>query len=581
MNASSNSPSSPDPSRPASWRIARRLLVAAAAVATLIAIFYTVENWRGQRAWENRRRELESKGEVVDWMACIPAPVPDDKNFFKAPKMQEWFVRESFSTLRSQPSNEPNPFALAPRKDTNVVLAEVKVVASNTSADSQPANALFRFDDPAAREQAAKLLEEALGQGVMGAMGCVLIAQPKPLHLVLQADTVPTVKELTALFPRKPLTNSALALSDIISYLQVDPSGSNTFRVSLRAPVYGAADYLSWTESLTANFDLVREALDRPYARIDCDYQLPFAIGIPNFLRIRQMVQILAQRAQCYLLLGHPDSAWHELALIHDLCQILKAKPSGKPMTLVAAMINVAVIGLYVDIVEEGLRLHAWSEPQLLAIGRQLEDTDLLPQVVEAFEQERAGTCRTFEITKRGELVKLFNVGGSMSKFALTCMPRGWFYQNMAVGAELEQKMIGSMDRTNHLVLPHQVSEIVRSVMGERRSPYKFLVAIAFPNFAKAVQTLARTQTRANQALLACALERHRLAQGQYPETLAALTPRFLEQLPHDLIGGESLKYRRIDGAGFLLYSVGWDEKDNGGVPAKTNEEGDWVWELR
>jgi hypothetical protein len=584
MNTSSISPSIPNPSRPAGWRIARRLLLAAAAVATLIAVFYTVENWRGKRAWENRRRELETKGEVVDWMACIPAPVPDDKNFFKAPKMQEWFVRESFATLRSQPANEPNPFALAPRKDTNLVLAEVKVVASNTSADSQPANARLRFDDPAAREQAAKLLDEALGPCVMGAMGCVLIAQPleqfKP-RLVLQSDTVPTVKELTALFPRNPLTNSALALSDInISYFQVDWSGSNTFRVSLRAPVYGAADYLSWTESLTANFDLVRKALERPYARIDCDYQLPFAIGIPNFVRIRQVVQILAQRAQCYLLLGHPDSAWHELALVHDLCQILKAKPSGKPMTLLAAMINVAVIGLYVDVVQEGLRLHAWREPQLLAIGRQLEDTDLLPQVVEAFEQERAGTCRTFEITKRGELLKLFNAVDSVSKFALTWMPRGWFYQNMAVGAELEQKMIGSMDRTNHLVLPRQVSEIVRSVTGERRSPYKFLVAIAFPNFAKAVQTLARTQTRANQALLACALERYRLAQGQYPETLAALTPRFLEQLPHDLIGGEPLKYRRIDGAGFLLYSVGWDEKDNGGVPGKTSEEGDWVWEL-
>lgn len=560
--------------------------MAAASVATLVAVFYTVENWRGKQAWENRRRELESKGEVVDWMACIPAPVPDDQNFFKAPKMQEWFVKESFATLPSQPTNQPNFFVLPARNDTNLVVAEVKVVASKTSPDSEPANAILRFDDPAAREQAAKLFSEALGPCAIAARGGVLVGQPleqfKPLRVVLQADTVPMVQELTAFFPRNPLTNSALALSAInISYFQVDPSGSNTFRVSVKAPVYGAADYLAWTESLTANFDLVRKALERPYARIDCDYQLPFAIGIPNFVRIRQVVQILAQRAQCYLLLGDPDSAWHELALVHDLCQILMAKPSGKPMTLVAAMINVAVIGLYADIVEEGLRLHAWREPQLLAIERQLEDTDLLAPVVEAFQQERAGTCRTFEITKRGELVKLFNVGGSMSKLVLRWMPKGWFFQNMAAGAELEQKMIGSMDRSNHLVFPHQVTEIVHSVVGERRSPYKFLVAIAFPNFAKAVQTLARTQTRANEALLACTLERYRLAQGQYPDSLAALTPRFVEQRPHDLIGGEPLKYRRINGAGYLLYSVGWDEKDNGGVPGKTSEEGDWVWELR
>jgi hypothetical protein len=584
MNESSDSPSSPNLSRPAGWRTARRLLVAAAAVATLVAVFYTVENWRGKRVWENRRRELESKGELVEWEACIPPSVPDDQNFFKAPNMQEWFVKESFATLRSQPTNEPHPFMLPPRQDTSLVLADVKVVASNTSVDSQPANTILRFDDPTAREQAAKLLGEAIGTCAIGARGFVLVAQPleqvKPLHLVLQTDTVPTVQELTAFFPRNPLTNSALALSDT-SYFQVDQSGSNTFRVSLKAPVYGAADYLSWTETLTAKFDLVRKALERPYARIDCDYQQPFAIGIPNFIRIRQVVQILSERAQCYLLLGHPDSAWHDLALVHDLCQILMAKPSGKPMTLVAAMINVAVIGLYAVIVEDGLRLHAWSEPQLLAIGHQLEDTDLLAPVVQAFQQERAGTCRTFEITKRGDLLKMFNVDDSMWKFVLTWMPRGWFYQNMVVGAELEQKVIGSVDRTNRLVLPHKVSEIVRSADGKRSSPYRFLVDMTFPHFVKAVQTLARTQTRVNQGLLACALERCRLAQGQYPETLAVLTPRFVEQLPHDLIGGEPLKYHRIDGRGYLLYSVGWDEKDNGGVPGTTSEEGDWVWELR
>ena len=31
-------------------------------------------------------------GEVLDWTAFIPAPVPDDQNIFKAPKMAEWFL---------------------------------------------------------------------------------------------------------------------------------------------------------------------------------------------------------------------------------------------------------------------------------------------------------------------------------------------------------------------------------------------------------------------------------------------------------------------------------------------------------
>lgn len=67
-------------------------------------------------------------------------------------------------------------------------------------------------------------------------------------------------------------------------------------------------------------------------------------------------------------------------------------------------------------------------------------------------------------------------------------------------------------------------------------------------------------------------------ARGSYPETLAAL--------PHDLITGQPLKYRRTDDVRFLLYSVGWNEADDGGavVLKKSGqpdpEKGDWPWQV-
>ncbi len=64
---------------------------------------------------------------------------------------------------------------------------------------------------------------------------------------------------------------------------------------------------------------------------------------------------------------------------------------------------------------------------------------------------------------------------------------------------------------------------------------------------------------------IACALERYHLAHGEYPETLDALMPQFMEKMPHDIIGGQPLHYRRTDDGKFLLYSVGWNETDDGG----------------
>jgi hypothetical protein len=123
--------------------------------------------------------------------------------------------------------------------------------------------------------------------------------------------------------------------------------------------------------------------------------------------------------------------------------------------------------------------------------------------------------------------------------------------------------------------------------------PYNFLAAIDTPNITRATQTLAHHQTLANEAQIVCALERYHLAHGEYPETLDALVPQFIGKLPHDIIGGQPLHYRRIDppsqssGAAsgkFLLYSVGWNETDDDGQivlkPDGSEDwgKGDWVW---
>jgi hypothetical protein len=113
---------------------------------------------------------------------------------------------------------------------------------------------------------------------------------------------------------------------------------------------------------------------------------------------------------------------------------------------------------------------------------------------------------------------------------------------------------------------------------------YTFVVSIAIPNFARSIQTLGLSQTWANQALIACALERYRLAQGHFPESLDALALQFIEGIPRDLLNGRPLKYRRTEAGQFLPYSVGWNETDVGGIADSVEAgpvnlaKGDWVW---
>jgi hypothetical protein len=595
------------------WRVLRRWLFAAACLATLTGLLYAVEDWRGKRAWEKCRRELEAKGAVLDWNAYIPAPVPDEQNIFKAPKMTEWFERlpllegihtagvKMFAvTASSFPPEAAPPFTARQGSDParrDVLVGEVEVAVPSTPSGSEHQGEVLRFEDPAAGDQAAKLLDAAVGPCAEGPSACVIVARPldqiKPMHLAMEADAAPSVGALMGLITRSPVRQAPPGLLTN-PYLQVASGGSNLFRVWLKCRVYSAADYLAWTQPAEADFDVMRQGLQRPFARIDGDYRVPYERPIPNFIRMRTVAKVLSERAQCYLLLRQPESAWHELELVRRMSHMLEAKPASDSPTLVEVMIDVAISGLYTSIIQDGLRLQVWREPELAAIQKQLGEINFIPLLNRGFIAERAATCRMFEASSSAELDRLFAFGGARHWFLdrfkdptyllVTFAPRGWIYQNMCAGAPQEQIMLEALDIASNQVLPGKLEGIDSEMVAfhARRSPYTFLAAAALPNFVKAAQTMALRQTLANEAFIACGLERYRLAHGQHPDALDELVPQFVEKLPHDIIGAQPLKYRRTADGRFVLYSVGWNGRDDGGVPGKTwfdEAQGDWLWD--
>ncbi|MBU6402095.1 MAG: hypothetical protein KGS61_17390, partial [Verrucomicrobia bacterium] len=85
--------------------INRRTLFFVALLASLVALFYAEENWRGHRAWQRCKSELEAKGEVLDWSAYVPKRVPEAENMMRVPLVESLFVRSS-RVGKADPSNE-------------------------------------------------------------------------------------------------------------------------------------------------------------------------------------------------------------------------------------------------------------------------------------------------------------------------------------------------------------------------------------------------------------------------------------------------------------------------------------------
>jgi hypothetical protein len=74
-------------------KITFKIILGLIGLVILVSFFYAEESWRGKHTWENCKRELEAKGEILDWNKFIPPPVPDKQNIVKSPKISEWFVK--------------------------------------------------------------------------------------------------------------------------------------------------------------------------------------------------------------------------------------------------------------------------------------------------------------------------------------------------------------------------------------------------------------------------------------------------------------------------------------------------------
>lgn len=577
------------------WRTARWILVGVAVVVTLGGVVHVVENWRGKRAWERCQRDLAAKGEVLDWSAYIPAPIPDEQNILKAPKMAEWFIKPKDGNWQSNElSLKLNSRALAESAKRNtpekpILVAHLAVAPANSPSDT--ADLVIPWDVPGGGERLGRIVQDVVGPSAAGSQNFTFVRTPlnqiKSHRVLVQSAKPLAVADIAEAFP-------ATLISTNVRRLQVEAgTDRGSFQILLASkPTLSAEEYLAWSDQFAPEFELIREALQRSGIRMDDDYQRPFDIPTVNFVNIRNVAQTAAQRAQCCLLLGRPEQAFRELSFIYELRRLLQSKPT----TLVAAMIDVAVMGLYTEAMADGFRLQTWREPELVALQSQLQHVNLLPALVEAFRGERAAVCRTLEASTPEQLQATLFFSDAPDSFwkramnpeylAVKFPPRGWIHQNLATIAILEQGIIEAVGVTNQTLDPGQAEAYQRETLRvcTRRSPYTIVATIVVPNFLKAAQTAARNQTKVNQALIACGLERFRCARGEYPELLESLVPQFAEKLPHDVIGGQPLKYRRTNDGQFVLYSVGWNESDDGGEIALTKSgnadwnAGDWVW---
>jgi hypothetical protein len=517
--SSTGSPWFPTYARLFRWLFSRRTLgralVGLAALATLIGLVCAEENWRGKRAWQRYKHQLEARGEKLDWRDYLPPTVPDEQNFTMTP-------------------------FLAP---------------------------LFDFN-PEPRQEGQSLWRDTNGYNRISAL----------------QDRIGTIEQA---MPESSLYRASQRLTDLQRWAAALTGPTNQAQAAAASSLTraeAAAEVLRGLEPYNAVVDELRSASRRPYARFNIHYDTDIATAIllPHLATMKSLTVLFQVRASAELALDRTDQAWADTRMALYLADTVKDEPF-----LISKLVQVALVQMALRPVWEGLAEHKWSDAQLAEIEQRLGKVNLLADA--AMRGERAMDILTVDqLRNQGRL----EPDDSSSRFPaeLRLLLGGFFYQNeLSIARLYQQYIVPVVDAANQRVYPSRTlanDGAAADSVARGFRPYKLFAQMLLPAISKTETKFAFGQTRVNEAIVACALERYRLAEGQFPASLESLSPRFLQPMPHDLITGAPLLYRLTPNGQFILYSVGWNEKDDGGSAevAQTGpstpelREGDWIW---
>lgn len=502
------------------WRRIRRALVTAAVVVTVTALFYAEEDWRGKRVWEKCRREFAAKGEGLDPRSLVPPPVPDDQNYAMTP-------------------------FLAPLLDLN-------------PRRSEPGQSRWR--DPAGRDRVFNF-----GQELLDPTSTNRSARRQPV------DTRPDIAIWT------------------------DALGSDPTNSLYSSPAEAAADVLKFLQRYQPVFDELRAASRRPYSRFNVDYteEDPFAVLLPHLGATRRVERVLVLQIRAEIVLGQNEPAYRDLQLL----LFLSGSVSHESL-LISKLVEAAILRDGLQQLASGLQKHLWTDSQLSELEPALAKLNLLADYQEAMRGERVLGAAGLEYFQRhrrqADELRNITIGQDQRPAErpnipmLIIMPAGWYYLDQAQIVQMNNEVLCKpVDALNHRLNPAEFDAGVARLKEQLQHgfPYdKMLSRFILQIISPVAQKFAATQVAVDEARVACALERFHLSKGSYPDDLKALAPAFIVSLPRDVLTGEPFKYQRKNENEFALYSLGWNEKDDGGqVVTKADgtpdlDAADWAW---
>jgi hypothetical protein len=310
---------------------------------------------------------------------------------------------------------------------------------------------------------------------------------------------------------------------------------------------------------LADNRNAIEILLQSPPAT-NCRYPVYLDIGVETPLShlrpLRESAQLLALDAVLQAKGGDLSAVTNNFSAIFRLCHSLDREPF-----LISQLARLGVGSLAVASLGHILNAGQLTDAQLVYLFHEFQDLEKSPGLEHALVTELCTGLDAFRLAGFTGALPATNTSGAYAFIRLTGLferDYSFFLQTMAEYLRLESTPFpAKID--SELALDRQTRQ-------ECSNHHHPISGIMLPSLGSVAARECGADARLKIIQAVLAIERFRLAhQNRLPDKLDDLVPAFLSTVPTDPFDLKPIRYKKF-AKGYMVYSVGEDRKDDGGV---------------
>ncbi len=327
------------------------------------------------------------------------------------------------------------------------------------------------------------------------------------------------------------------------------------------------------------------EAIQRPIDRYPYEHEQAMRMLLPHLAVMKGFTSSSAMRAAAAAIENRPEASFELLQMAHQLAH------TGDSSLLISRLVQFAQVAIVIDAIRIIQQCHIGSDAQWATLDAELRQWDFPALIPGALVTERSfgnvaispmlnapassafkeidamGASGGFNLESQSDKKPILQ---SLLDPFLTLPIQASLKQSWRMAILAYDEMIANVEQANQELQTNPWNQVHPADLAKPIFKYGVFAKLLLPALTSAFEKAVDVQHRIVLARVAIALERYRIENAEYPESLSALP----EEFAIDPMTDSAWIYQRRSSNSFLLYSVGRNNRDDDGMVSTRTARG-------